>query len=369
MNGEAFEKIRVLRSALHEIPCLSGEEAPAMALLKDWLTANADCEIVDCGAANGVGWFYAAHREGSSLPTICFRCDVDAIRNSAGKPFHGCGHDGHAAAVAGLAACLSGQKLGKNALFLFQPAEETGAGAVRCLPLFDREKVDAVFGFHSIPGYPAGTVLLRNGTFACASQGLVIRLTGRQAHAAYPETGVDPTSLASGIVLKLNDFLRQKWRGMVLATVVEMRFGSPSFGISAGEGSLSLTLRAKFGDELTALVGKIVRFTSEEAEKRGIRAEFTDVDVFPETSVSQELHGLAEKVCKSEGIPFLELPEPMRWSEDFGHYAQKAKTLFVGIGAGEDSPALHTDAFTFNDELLPTAIRFFTGVCRSFALS
>ena len=50
------------------------------------------------------------------------------------------------------------------------------------------------------------------------------------------------------------------------------------------------------------------------------------------------------------------LKAPMRWSEDFGYYLQQSKGAFFGIGDGEDHAQLHTEDFTFPDEILETAI-------------
>ena len=49
-----------------------------------------------------------------------------------------------------------------------------------------------------------------------------------------------------------------------------------------------------------------------------------------------------------EGIDFQLLKEPLRWSEDFGHYAKKARGFFFGIGDGEYYPALHTQGYELN---------------------
>lgn len=85
-----------------------------------------------------------------------------------------------------MALALETMRVGRNVFLLFQSAEETGEGAKGCLDLFDRERVEAVYGAHNLPGFPLGQVLTRPGTFACASQGLTLGLRGSSTHAAYP---------------------------------------------------------------------------------------------------------------------------------------------------------------------------------------
>lgn len=176
--------IAELRHALHGSAELSGQERKTRAILMRFLSEHTSLELSEAG-----GGLIAAHREGD-LPTIAFRADFDAIPGPDGRPFHGCGHDGHSAVLAGLGLMLENRLLGKNILLLFQSAEETGSGALPlCRAVQAQEPVCAAFGFHNIPGYPLGTVLLRDGCFACASRGLIVSLHGKQSHAAYPDTG------------------------------------------------------------------------------------------------------------------------------------------------------------------------------------
>lgn len=177
----ALPLLTELRQALGQHGELSGQEAETRRLLREFLARHTSLEVYDLS-----GGLVAAHREPQG-PCIAFRGDMDAIPGPNG-PYHGCGHDGHSALLAGLGLLLEGQRLGKSVLLLFQPAEETGQGAApMAQALLAKERVQAIVGFHNIPGYPLGQPLLRRGVFACASQGLLLHLQGKQAHAAYPE--------------------------------------------------------------------------------------------------------------------------------------------------------------------------------------
>ena len=65
------------------------------------------------------------------------------------------------------------------------------------------------------------------------------------------------------------------------------------------------------------------------------------------------------RACREAGLPVVELPEPMRWSEDCGWLLRAAPGMFFGIGAGEDAPGLHTDGYAFDDALIAPAVRAF----------
>ena len=183
------ELAKKLQKHLHTIPELSGCETETKKALIDFLKQESDLEIIDCGK-----WFYAAHREEGAEEGMAFRADMDAVTGADSRPYHGCGHDGHSSVMAALAAWTTGKRFGKNLFFLFQHAEETGAGAAQCCAIFEKEKIGAIYGFHNCPGFPAGSVLLLHDTFACASKGLRLIFEGSQTHAAYPENGKNPVT-------------------------------------------------------------------------------------------------------------------------------------------------------------------------------
>ena len=335
------------RERLHSIPELAFEETKTKKFIKEFLAKNTSLEVRDEGA-----FIYAAHREGADK-TIAVRADFDAVPTEAGA-CHLCGHDGHTAALLGLALLLEGEKIGKNVILLFQPAEETGAGAPECLKLFDKESVDAMIGAHNIPGEPMGLLLLRRGTFACASCGLEIALYGAKTHAAYPENGVNPTESIARTALKIPEFakeLSEKYGCMTLSTIVGMRTGEMAFGVAASEGRIWVTLRSENTEALDELKERIVSYARTTASDERLRAEFAVFDRFPATVNGDTLADKAENALERAKLPYKYLPVPFRWSEDFGHYGAKAPALFFGIGSGEGTSPLHTEAYCYPEGL------------------
>lgn len=357
-NEALLTPITALRQQLHKIPELSGQEVRTMEALKAFLKEHTTCSIHEQN-----GWFYARRKISPDLPTVAFRADTDAIVCAAtGRPYHGCGHDGHAAALAGLAYLTESVRgsLRYNLLFVFQPAEETGEGAAKCCSVLVNEPISMICGCHTIPGFPHGTVLLRDDVFACASRGMILRFSGQQSHAAYPKTGCNPASAIAALVTELDTMTQQvqnDGRGMVLTTVVGMQVGGLNFGVSPGEGELCLTVRAHYESDLERLVEKITASAHAKCDPLGIHTSISFVDVFPDTvNNSDAVHTLRTLLAEQE-IPHMTLTEPMRWSEDFGHYCRRFPGLFFGIGTGETAPALHTDPFEFDDTLLPRILQ------------
>lgn len=344
-------EVRALRLALHNCPERSGEERKTRAMLMDFLAGHTGLELHPCGAG-----FYAAHREpGGRKPPVALRADYDALAAPAGGAAHLCGHDGHAAALCGAALSVQGEVLGRDAFFLFQPAEETGAGALGCQELFERERVNQIYGAHNLPGVPLGQVVTRAGTFACASQGVTLSFLGRPAHAAYPEHGLSPAQGVGRLLCALPELARpEQYGGMTLCTVIGAEMGERAFGTAASRAEVWLTLRAERDEDLELLFGSILRLAGSLAAEYGLAFDHRVQDVFPATVNDP---GCARRVLELCGGR--ELAAPMRWSEDFGHYLRRCPGAFFGIGAGEGCPPLHTADYQYPDALLGPAIAAF----------
>lgn len=347
-RDDAIREATALREALHACPEISGHEVRTRALLMQWLTAHTSMTLHPCGAG-----FYAAHRESNThRSAIALRADDDALPLPGGGASHLCGHDGHAAGLCAVALMLEGATLGRNVFLLFQPAEETGQGAQACLSMLEQEHVDEIYGLHNLPGFPLGQITTRRGTFACASRGLSIRLTGRPTHAAYPELGVNPAQAVGELLCALPSLAdASRYHGMTLCTPIGTRLGEKAFGSAAADVEIWLTCRSEQDDDLSLLERLIREKAVMLAQMHGLSCAFEVEDPFPATVNDA---ACADKVLRLCGG--VVLPVPMRWSEDFGWYLQRVKGAFFGVGAGECCPGLHTADYEFPDEALPFII-------------
>lgn len=349
-------KILSLRARLHATPELSGHERRTLEAIYGFLRENTSLslELMD-------GWLLATHWEGDGLPEIGFRADMDAIPASGGGARHGCGHDGHSAILCALALALEGQRFGRNIRLIFQPAEETGVGARSiCETWPGLQNLSRIYGLHNIPGHPKGALLLRRGCFACASEGFILDVKGRPAHAAYPGDGANPAALLSRLVLVLPDMIGEVLRGdgrLLMHTVVGLNLGGENFGLSASEGRLCLTLRGHRQADIDALASHIRDFTGMACEEEGMTCRFGLRDVFPDTTNPPEIVDAALERFDAAGLPVKMLDEPMRWSEDFGWYLKRAPGMFFGVGIGEDHPGLHTAEYEFDDAIIEPAVK------------
>lgn len=370
MDERNFKLAEELRHELHSHPEMSNEENWTKKHLIDFLKEHTKLEVVDRGL-----WFYAVYRAGEGRKNIAFRADFDAIpvedeieapyRSSIPGMGHKCGHDGHAAALAGFALEVDQKGADNNIYFLFQHAEEIGDGARYCDAMIDECGIQEIYAFHSNSGVALGTVGLRNDTICCASKGMEISFTGAPAHASQPETGINPAFAIATIVNAIPGLIDPgTHKGLILCTVIQIDVGERAFGCSASKGRLLLTIRAQYEAEMDALQADLERLTKEQSEKYGLGFSFAFYDEFPETANTPEAADKVRAVCKELNLPVEEMTEPTRGSEDFGYYTKKTSGAFFWLGNGEDYPPLHTAGFDFIDDHIKTVAEIFTRLAR-----
>lgn len=361
MNMEQLQlhSILALRRELHALAELSGKETKTKQRLMAFLREHTTLQIEDEGQ-----WFCAIHKEPGVHETIAFRADMDALPHDGGAA-HLCGHDGHSAALCGLALCLEGKRLGRSIVLIFQHAEETGEGGGVCASSLKKYGVDRVYAFHNIPGWPEGAVLLREGTFACASRGMILSFGGAPSHAAYPENGLNPGYAAARIIDALPRLTQAGYLNLAMATLVGAQIGQKTFGTAAANAEVWLTLRAALDKDLYSLIQAIEDAARRESAADGISIDISFQDVFPATVNNSDEVQRVRAVCRQTGLACIDVPEPFRWSEDFGYYGAFAKAAFLGIGAGIDWPQLHTKQYEFNDNILPAVISLFAAIAVS----
>lgn len=132
--------------------------------------------------------------------------------------------------------------------------EEIGRGAQECIPLIKEKKIAEIYGFHNWSGFPKGAVVLREGVSQCASRGLTITFTGKNLMQVFRSREKNPSVAIAKLILYVQNLLQATtFEQLVLATIVNVEIGTKDFGISAGEGEISFTLRAALQRELDEL--------------------------------------------------------------------------------------------------------------------
>lgn len=362
------------RRKLHAYPELSDHESQTAERVRGWLEDAQPDEIVDGLGGHGVAAVFSGTDPG---PTVLLRADLDglpisersrsAYRSRNDGVSHACGHDGHMTMVAAMAPLLSQHRPTRGrVILLFQPAEEIGAGACRVVedPAFESIRPDMAFALHNLPGHPLGRVLIRPGTFAMGSVGMVVRLHGRTSHAAYPEEALSPAPAMAELIRDLGRLGagRRPEAGLCMATVIHARLGEIAFGTTPGEAVVMATLRSETEEGIEELQEAAIRRAREAATSHGLEIETEWRDPFPVTVNDGECVETVVELARSQGLQVETMDEPIRWSEDFGWFLKGARGAMFGLGSGVDQPPLHAPDYDFPDELIEVGVRLWRGL-------
>src|SRR3954469_23807772 len=203
-----------LRRALHEVPELDRHLPETQRRVLDSLD-GLDLETVLGRELSSVTAVLRGGAHDGLGPVVLLRGDMDAlpVLESTGLPYasthdgcmHACGHDLHVAALVGAARLLHERRevLGGDVVLMFQPAEETTAGA---LAMIDEgllgvagRPLDAAYCLHVMSsGRPLGTWFSRPGALMAASDEFVVRVVGAGGHGSAPPPPPGPPAGAGG---------------------------------------------------------------------------------------------------------------------------------------------------------------------------
>ena len=369
MQKDTFYQIR---RELHQHPELSGHEARTARFVEDKLQAFHPTKVIRHVGGHGLLVEYFFSEDG---PTVLFRADMDAVavqepddiphHSQTPGVAHKCGHDGHTTILLRFARMLSEHPLTKGRiLLLFQPAEENGSGskAVLDTKVLDYYQIDKAFALHNIPGYPLHAVLCKEGCFTCAVVSVSITLTGKTSHAAEPQKGISPIPA----ILKIVDEL-SRWNNTdmqsddyFLSTIVEIHVGKEAYGVSAGNGLIRATLRAKTDKLLHQHARQLKNLVTTECERTpGLQHEMEWLEPFSANENDPQSVSLIKSATIRNNLPYLELQTPFSWGEDFGLFTQQYKGAMFGLGSGENCAPLHSPQYDFPDEVIETGATLF----------
>ena len=196
------------RRDLHRIPETDFDLPETLAYVRRVLeqypcTLFSPCKSTLCAYFDAGKPHTAAFRADMDALPIAERSSCDYVSRHEGK-MHACGHDGHMAMVLALAGRVSQMldKLPRNVLLVFQPAEETTGGAKLVCEsgVFEKYRCDRIFGWHLWPDLPAGTIASRPGPLLARSSEVTVTVTGKSSHVAKPHEGRDALFAASAFL-------------------------------------------------------------------------------------------------------------------------------------------------------------------------
>ncbi|WP_206951039.1 M20 aminoacylase family protein [Trinickia acidisoli] len=376
----ARDEIQSLRRGIHAHPELRYEEMRTADLVAQCLEKWGLRVHRGLGKTGVVGVL----QRGTGTRSVGLRADMDALpieelntfehRSQAPGKMHACGHDGHTAMLLGAAQHLAKHgEFDGTIVFIFQPAEEGGAGARAMIEdgLFEQFPVDAVFGIHNWPGMPAGAFGVTEGPIMASSNEFRIDVKGVGAHAAMPHNGRDPVFAAIQIGNALQSIITRNKKPIDTAvlSITQIHAGD-ALNVIPNDAWLAGTVRTFTTEPLDLIESRMAKIAEATASAFDCSATVVFNRNYPPTINSAAETRFAVEVMREivGAGNVADNVEPTMGAEDFSFMLQAKPGCYAFLGNGDGrhrdeghgmGPCmLHNASYDFNDELLPVGTTY-----------
>lgn len=319
-------------------------------------------------------------RNGTGKRAIGLRAELDAlpVLEKTGLSYaskkdgvmHACGHDGHTSMLLGAAKLLSDSRsFDGTVYFIFQPAEENEGGSMRMIEagLFERFPVDAVYAVHNWPGVPLGTMAMRVGPMMAAVDNFELSFEGTGAHAAMPHLGDDPVLAAAAFVQAVQRVVSRSVdpQTALVVSITQIHGGNVG-NIVPKKVWVQGTCRffePGLSDHCESLIGDIAKGV---AVSHGVSARLDYKKGYPPVVNTKD--ATARAIDAATAVLGAERVStefsPSLGCEDFAYMVRAAGGCYAWVGVGDVGPGegLHGDRYVFNDEIVPTVMRYYVNL-------
>jgi len=360
--------IQAWRRDIHEHPELLYDVHRTAAFVADRLREFGCDEVATgLGRTGVVGVIKGRKPAGKGdIRVIGLRADMDAlpIVEATDLPYasktkglmHACGHDGHTAMLLGAARYLTETRnFAGDAVVIFQPAEEGGAGAAAMIKdgLMDRFAIEQVYGMHNGPGIPVGSFAIRSGPIMAATDSIDINIEGHGGHAARPHKCIDSVLVGAQLITALQSIVSRSVDPLdsAVISICEFHAGNAR-NVIPQTAELKGTVRT-LTPEVRELVEKRVReVVAGVAQITGAKIALAYEHGYPVTVNHALQTDVATQVAKEvAGEANVHESAPMMGAEDFSYMLEARPGAFIFCGNG-NSAGLHHPAYNFNDEAI-----------------
>jgi len=357
-------EIQAWRRDIHQHPELLYDVHRTAAFVADRLREFGCDEVATgLGRTGVVGVIKGRRPAGGDLKVIGLRADMDALpieektnlayaSKTPGK-MHACGHDGHTAMLLGAARYLAETRnFAGEAVVIFQPAEEGGAGAAAMIKdgLMDRFAIDQVYGMHNGPGIPVGSFAIRSGPIMAATDSIDVDIEGLGGHAARPHKCIDSVMVGAQLIMALQQIVSRNVDPLESAVISMCEFHAGNArNVIPQTAVLRGTVRTLTAEVRKLIEKRVKEVTAGVAQMTGAKIELNYERGYPVTSNHAAQTDFATQVAKEvAGEANVQEMPPLMGAEDFSYMLEQRPGAFIFCGNG-DTAGLHHPAYDFND--------------------
>ena len=372
------EWMRDIRRTIHQHPELANEEHHTQRYICKKLQEMGIPHRTDGLHTGVVATLGPSASEETHTHCVALRADLDAlpVDEKTGLAFasklpglmHACGHDGHVAMLLGAAALLQHVELPGRVIFLFQPAEESGEGALAMIEDGAFAGVKAIYAGHIDRHFKVGQIAAESGLICAYTDKFEIRVCGRGGHAARPHETIDAIVVASLLVMSIQTLVSREINPSYPTVVSVGRFsGGTAYNVIAEEAILEGTIRATHPQVRAQIIDGLERMVRAMDGLYNAKTTIHFRDGLPPVInhplAARFARNAAKMVVGQEGV--VKQRHPSLGGEDFAYFLQKVPGCLVRFGAGHPElpniPA-HSPYFDFDEGVLPIGASFLAEV-------
>lgn len=332
------QELHDLYRHLHAHPELSMQESATAELIEERMGALGYATT----RVGGTG--VVAVLENGAGPVVGFRADTDALplAEDTGLDYassargslpdgtdvpvmHACGHDTHITAAIGAATLLAQdkQEWAGSVVFVFQPGEETAAGAAAMVAdgLWDEAPRPEVMFAQHLSNDLAGTVNLSTGPALAMADSLEVVVHGSGGHGSRPEATIDPVVLAAHMVVRLQTLVSREIAAQDAAVLTIATFhAGMKENIIPAQAIFTVNVRSLDEQVRAHVLAGIRRIVSAEAAASAApEPEVRELYRFPLVHNDEESTArVSEVLVAALGVDRVSPRAPQMGSEDFG---------------------------------------------------